>query len=96
MITSLARILVAILLDPEASFTEIAGRLEMDQKTVREGIDALVKQGYVERTKRPGQRNRYKINKSARITADSAASAYQLADLLGVNAYPEIRPPQDR
>jgi DNA-binding IclR family transcriptional regulator len=92
LITSQARILAVIYLDPEASFTEIAGRVTIDEKTVREGIAALEKQGYVIRTKRRGHRNHYEIDKNRQITGDSAASAYRLAELLAVNAYPEIRP----
>jgi DeoR/GlpR family transcriptional regulator of sugar metabolism len=95
LITSQARILAVIYLDQEASFTEIAGRLKIDEKTVREGIAALEKQGYVIRTKHRGHRNRYEIDKHRQITGDSAASAYRLAELLAVNAYPEIRPPDD-
>ncbi len=93
LITSRARILVVIHLDPEASYTEIAGRLRMDEKTVREGIEALVQGGHVIREKRPGKRNRYKINKKAQITPDSEATSYQLAELLALNAYLDIRPP---
>lgn len=95
LITSQARILAVIYLDPQASFTEIARRLKLDEKTVRERIAALEKQRYVTTTKRRGHRNRYEIDKYKPITSDSAASAYRLAELLAVNAYPQIRPSDD-
>ena len=42
LITSQARILAVIYLSPEVSLSEIASRLDLDEKTVREKIEALV------------------------------------------------------
>ena len=90
LLTTNALILLAIYLNPRASFVEIAQGLEIQESTVTRGIKQLEAQGFLSR-KRPDRRNEYTIVESAQITPKSAARVSALLFLLGDNGTIKVR-----
>jgi DNA-binding MarR family transcriptional regulator len=81
-LTNHAQVLLCIDNDPDARMRDIAGTVGVTERAAQRIINDLVQAGYLRRERR-GRRNRYQINRRARMR-HPAQREHAIGELLGL------------